>query len=116
MFGRPKQTTHDWARELRRVVEIGADHVSLYELTVKRGTPLHKAIKRGETRLPPNRHEFYEAAVAALEEAGYRQYEVSNFSLPGRECRHNQRYWACEDFIGVGPGERGKHIRGEKPG
>lgn len=105
VFGIPGQTWPEAAADLDAAVAAGPAHISLYDLTY---TPVFQA--RVEAVLGAHaplaaatfaeRH--YAEAVARLEDAGYRRYEVSNFALPGHECRHNQAYWRGEDYLGIG--------------
>jgi oxygen-independent coproporphyrinogen-3 oxidase len=106
IFAVPGQTEAQWRRDLARVVELGADHVSTYGLTYEKGTPLWKDRRRG--RVVPLGEEaelaLYAAAIDTLEAAGFEHYEISNFARPGRRCRHNQVYWANEAYFGFGMG------------
>jgi oxygen-independent coproporphyrinogen-3 oxidase len=101
VFGIPGQTWQTASEDIDSAVAAGPTHISLYDLTY---TPALRA--RLETDAPEKYVEFTETyfgeAVARLEAAGYRRYEVSNFALPGHECRHNQAYWRGEDYLGVG--------------
>jgi len=105
MFGLPGQSVGGLERDARLLCELGAGHVSLYELTLEHGTPLHDAVQAGTVSLPDDdeRADMYEAAAAALAKAGFVRYEVSNWALPGQECRHNQVYWEMGDWLAVGP-------------
>jgi oxygen-independent coproporphyrinogen-3 oxidase len=84
-----------WRRTLERVVAAGPTHISCYELTVEPGTPLHTQVRRGLVKPVEGVRSMrqHRIAVEVLERAGYAQYEVSNFALPGEECRHNLVYW-----------------------
>lgn len=111
ILGRQHQTFEDWTSELAEACCWGADHLSLYQLTVEPGTPFGERLKAGGLRGLPD-DEL--AAAMLLETAelcagfGYRQYEVSNFAKPGREGRHNLLYWRGGDYLGVGPGAHGR--------
>jgi oxygen-independent coproporphyrinogen-3 oxidase len=98
-----------WRRTLERVVAAGPTHISCYELTVEPGTPLHTRVRRGlvtpvEGARSMRQHRL---AVDLLERAGYAQYEVSNFALPGEECRHNLVYWHNGYYAAAGVGAHG---------
>ena len=105
VFGIPGQTWREAAADIDAAVAARPTHVSLYDLTY---TPAFQArvdaSLGAEARLAAatfaERH--YAEAVARLEAAGYHRYEVSNFALPGHECRHNQAYWRGEDYLGIG--------------
>jgi oxygen-independent coproporphyrinogen-3 oxidase len=105
VFGIPGQTWDDVAGDIDAAVAGRPTHISLYDLTY---TP-HFASHVARTAGPAARslasafaEEHFAEAVRRLEEAGYQRYEVSNFALPGHECRHNLAYWRGEDYLGVG--------------
>ena len=104
MFGIPGQTESSLLETLSYAVSLSAEHISLYNLILEEGTPLWR--KRAQLALPSENEEYgmYEAAIAYLADNGYAQYEISNFSRPGFECRHNLRYWHGEEYLGFGPG------------
>ncbi len=83
--------------------ELGADHVSAYLLKIEEGTPF--AARQAGMCLPDEDQcaALYLTACEALDRLGYRQYEISNFSAPGRESRHNLKYWTGQDYLGLGP-------------
>lgn len=102
--GLPGQTMEDWRRNLGEAVAMSPEHLSLYLLEVHAGTPLAEQIKGGR-RKPiddPLAAEMYEVMIDTLEAAGYRQYEISNFSRPGYESRHNTKYWRLDPVFGFG--------------
>lgn len=105
MFGLPGQTPRGIARDVQSLSDLGAGHLSLYELTLESGTPLQAAAERGSVRLPDDdeRADVYEAAAEALTGAGYGRYEISNWARPGDESIHNGVYWAMGDWLAVGP-------------
>jgi oxygen-independent coproporphyrinogen-3 oxidase len=98
-----------WRRTLERVVAAGPTHISCYELTVEPGTPLHTRVRRGLVRAVEGVRSMrqHRLAVDLLEGAGYGQYEVSNFALPGEECRHNLVYWHNGYYAAAGVGAHG---------
>ncbi len=98
-----------WRRTLERVVAAGPAHISCYELTVEPGTPLHTRVRRGLVTPVEGARSIrqHRIAVDVLERAGFRQYEVSNFSLPGAECRHNLVYWRNGYYAAAGVGAHG---------
>lgn len=104
LYGLPNGWGGNLRRDLERVLHLEPHHLSLYALTVHPGTPLGKAVRHGEIHLPDEDEvaEEYLEAVEILESEGYLQYEISNFSLPGYECRHNLAYWRREEYLGVG--------------
>lgn len=98
-----------WRTTLQRVVAAGPDHVSCYELTVEPGTPLHTSVRRGAVIPVDDGVALRQHAIAldVLQRAGYAQYEVSNFALPGAECRHNLAYWHNAYYLAAGVGAHG---------
>ena len=104
MFGIPGQTMNSLMKNLRYVTRLGVEHISLYNLKLEPGTPLFE--RRSELSFPDEDEEadMYLTAVEYLNSEGYPQYEISNFSLPGRYCRHNLKYWNCYEYLGFGPG------------
>ena len=115
IFGNPGQSVEDWRSDLSRAVTFLPDHISAYALSPEPGTPVHAAISRGESTLPPDEEiaGMYESARETLGAAGYRHYEISNFSRPGKECRHNRKYWEREGYLGLGPSAHGLLFPGE---
>ena len=85
-------------------VSIQVARLSCYGLKIEEGTPLDR--KKDALRIPDDdeQAEEYLATVELLEKAGYAQYEISNFARPGRESRHNLKYWTMQEYLGFGPG------------
>ena len=111
MLAVPGQAPADLAADLAWVTGVGPDHVSWYELEFKEGS----AIARGPHAAPDEdlAADLYEQAIAGLEAAGYRWYELANFARPGAECRHSLAYWHARDYLGLGVGAVST-IRGER--
>ncbi|MFN3740762.1 MAG: radical SAM family heme chaperone HemW [Thermodesulfovibrionales bacterium] len=106
IYGIPEQTLKDWQVNLSMIEDLKPDHVSVYELTVEEGTPLHQEILRGKLKKPPEGEivKMYEKAHRYLEDRGYTHYEVSNFAKVDRLCLHNLNYWKRGEYIGIGAG------------
>jgi oxygen-independent coproporphyrinogen III oxidase len=102
--GLPEQTLEAWARNLSEALALRPEHLSLYLLEVHEGTPLAEQISQGRYRQPdPDiAAEMYRLMVERTRAAGYEQYEISNFCLPGRESRHNLKYWTGVPYFGFG--------------
>jgi oxygen-independent coproporphyrinogen-3 oxidase len=98
--------------DIERLLTYHPGHVSLYALTLEAGTPLEKAVRQGNISLPSGdgADTLWLAGRDALERGGYAQYEVSNFSLPGKASLHNIRYWVMENWLGAGPAASGTLI------
>jgi len=119
IYGLPSQSKIDWADTLHRIIALRPDHISGYGLRIEEGTPLH--VFRDSPLIPSDddQADMYLFMVETLRDVGYRQYEVSNFALPGRESRHNLKYWNRDEYAGFGPsahsyigGLRYSYIRG----
>jgi len=104
MLGLPGQTMDDMRETLREALRLSPQHVSCYALIVEEGTPLARAISRGEMTLPSEDADrnMYELCRQTLREAGFEQYEISNFALPGHACRHNENCWQRAPYLGFG--------------
>ncbi|MFZ2224656.1 MAG: radical SAM family heme chaperone HemW [Candidatus Deferrimicrobium sp.] len=115
IFGNPGQREAEWQEDLDLAVTFLPDHVSAYALTPEPGTPIHGAIADGGIALPEDDAvaRMYEAARETLRAAGYRHYEISNFCRPGKECRHNLKYWRRDGYLGLGPSAHGLLFPGE---
>jgi putative oxygen-independent coproporphyrinogen III oxidase len=115
IFGTPGETDDDLRRSLDDVVALGVQHVSAYALIVEEGTRLARRISRGETPAPDDdvQADRYELVDQVLGEAGFEWYEISNWSRPGFECRHNLAYWEGTNWWGVGPGAH-SHVGGTR--
>jgi oxygen-independent coproporphyrinogen-3 oxidase len=114
IYGLPEPSSgmERWQDTLEQAIEMQPEHLSLYALTVEDGTKLAYDIDRGAVAAPDpdTQAEMYEWSARRLEEAGYSQYEISNWCLAGEECRHNLVYWRNGDWLGFGPGAH-SHLR-----
>ncbi len=106
MFGLPGQTMQHWHDTLKRALELHPDHFSLYSLIIEEGTPFHTWAAEGH--ITPGDEDLcadmYEYADELLQHAGYINYEISNWALPGHHSRHNLTYWQNLPYIGMGAG------------
>jgi oxygen-independent coproporphyrinogen-3 oxidase len=109
MYGTPYQTLDSWRHTLDETIRFAPEHVSLYALGLEDGTPLKDWVESGRVETPDDdlAADMYDLATEQLAAAGYAQYEISNWSMPGRECRHNLQYWRNHDYVGLGPGAHG---------
>ncbi|MCW5748188.1 MAG: coproporphyrinogen III oxidase [Alphaproteobacteria bacterium] len=110
IYARPGQTVAGWQAELDRALALARDHLSVYQLTVERGTRFWQDQARGLFALPDDDTQaaLFEATQVRLAAAGLPAYEISNHAAPGGACRHNLTYWRYEDYVGVGPGAHGR--------
>lgn len=105
IYGIPGQGMEPWLTTLREAVALNPDHLSCYQLTLEEGTPLAERCNRREIALPGEslQADFFLNTAERLEANGYNHYEVSNFARPGRESRHNRKYWDHTPYLGLGP-------------
>lgn len=114
IYGTPGETAASWDATLERALALQPDHISLYALTVERGTALSRAIAAGAPAPDEDdQADKYEAGVFRLSEQGFVRYEVSNFAQPGHADKYNLLTWAQSDYLGFGPGAHG-HVRGRR--
>lgn len=106
MFSIPNQTLQNWEETLEQVIQLHPEHISAYSLIVEPNTPFWEQYDRGELKLPEEAEDrqMYHVGREMLQGAGYQQYEISNFSLPHKECNHNIIYWQDEQYLGLGLG------------
>jgi len=111
IYARPGQTPGNWGDELARALDLGAEHISPYQLTIEAGTAFDRAVRRGRF-VPPDAEtgaELFETTQRVLEAAGFDAYEVSNHARgAAARSRHNLVYWQGHDYVGVGPGAHGR--------
>ena len=106
MYGVPGQTEQQWQGTLETALSLAPEHLSVYSLSLDDGSRLSHDARSGRVTLPDDDTVacMYHSAAQRLAASGYRHYEISNFCLPGRECRHNSNYWDRGEYLGFGPG------------
>ncbi len=115
IYARPGQTPESWSDELERALKLAGEHLSLYQLTIERGTRFFTDHAKGLLTLPDEDDSaaMFELTQKRLGEAGLAAYEISNHARPGAACRHNLIYWRYQDYVGIGPGAHGRFAEGE---
>ncbi|HJS84311.1 MAG TPA: radical SAM family heme chaperone HemW [Acetobacteraceae bacterium] len=110
IYARPGQDARGWREELRQALDLAADHLSLYQLTIEPGTRFETLHRRGEIVLPDpdTGAALYETSAEEAARFGLAAYEISNYARPGSESRHNLAYWRYQDYAGIGPGAHGR--------
>ena len=110
IYARPRQTVDAWRAELAEVLTFADDHLSLYQLTIEKGTPFWRLERDGAFALPDDdtARALYDLTQEMTAEAGFAAYEVSNHARDGDACRHNLVYWRYDDYVGIGPGAHGR--------
>lgn len=106
IFAAPGETLDVWRADLKAALDLRPDHLSTYGLTYERGAAFWGRLQRGQLRQADEELErtMYAEAIERLTAADFEHYEVSNFALPGRRCRHNEHYWAAREYYAAGPG------------
>ena len=104
IYGLPHQNMARWHENLSAAVSLSPEHLSCYGLKVEEGTPLYARRETAELPDDEMQADMYLHTVEFLEQAGYHQYEISNFARPGYESRHNLKYWTLGEYMGFGPG------------
>ena len=118
MFALPGQTDEEWLADVREAVSLAPDHLSTYCLTFEEDTKLWLKLSQGKVRRDvESEARLYTTTWETLAEAGYAQYEISNFARPGHACLHNLNTWRMQEWVGLGPsaasqyaGQRGTNI------
>lgn len=106
IYARPQQTLAQWQNELKQAIELGTDHLSLYQLTIESGTRFADLYKLGKIDMPDDDHarELYDATEEICAGYGLYNYEISNYAKAGEECRHNLLYWRYDEYAAIGAG------------
>jgi oxygen-independent coproporphyrinogen-3 oxidase len=109
MYALPNQSLDEWKETLQKVVMLNPTHISAYSLIIEEGTEFYELYEKQELKATDEELDIqmYRHAIRFLKEYGYNQYEISNYSKKGYECKHNIIYWKCEEYLGLGPGASG---------
>ncbi len=109
IYALPKQTMEDMKINVAKAIALGIPHMSLYSLILENHTVFMNRMRRGKLPLPKEdlEAEMFEYIIAELKKAGFEHYEISNFSKPGFESRHNLMYWDNAEYYGIGAGASG---------
>ncbi len=114
IYGRPNQTLKSWENELKEAINFGSPHISLYQLTIEKGTPFYKMHKNGEFILPSLdlSADLFELTSDILKSNNFGRYEISNYSKKGFASIHNLCYWHYDDYVGIGAGAHSRISNG----
>ncbi len=106
IYSRPEQNLTDWQHELTQALTLADDHISLYQLTIEKGTKFFSMYRNGAFKMPHDdlSNEFYFLTDKILLEHGFQSYEISNYSKNKAWSKHNMCYWEYDDYLGIGPG------------
>ena len=102
MLGIPSQTLDSLRASANQVINLAAEHISIYSLQLEEGTPLYRMRERYSLADDDAAADMYELVVKMMKDAGYRHYEISNFARGGRESKHNSKYWRLDEYLGLG--------------
>lgn len=110
IYARPNQTAAAWREELSRALKEGAEHLSVYQLTIEPETPFEALFRKGSLKIPDHEQgrALWDVTQELCARAGLPAYEISNHARAGAECRHNLVYWRYGEYAGVGPGAHGR--------
>ena len=117
IYARPNQTLKQWQEELTEALAFANSHLSLYQLTLEKGTAFYTQAESGRLNLPEEQlaSDFYELTQEITADAGLPAYEISNHARPGQESRHNLIYWRGQEYGALGPGAHGRlHISSDQ--
>lgn len=106
IYARPKQTLESWSQELSQAIDFGTKHLSLYQLTIEKGTKFFADFQQKKFTLPDEElsAQFYEMTSQITADAGFENYEISNYAKKNYQSRHNLVYWQGGDYLGIGAG------------
>ena len=104
IFALPNQSLNDWEETLKTICKMNPEHISAYSLIIEEGTVFYNLYEKDKLNMPSEELErnMYNLGKEILKNNGYNQYEISNYTLEGKECRHNLKYWNMDEWIGVG--------------
>lgn len=110
IYARMGQSTKEWQQELEYAIELANGHLSLYQLTIEKGTPFYGQWRQGKLNIPNEdvSAEMYELTNDICENNNYPAYEISNYATTGEQSRHNMTYWQYDDYLGIGAGAHGR--------
>jgi putative oxygen-independent coproporphyrinogen III oxidase len=110
IYARPGQGLDAWKEELEEALVFKPSHLSLYQLTIEKGTAFYTAYQAGRFMMPSDDEAavLYDYTLERLRAEGLHRYEISNYAKAGEESKHNLVYWRYDDYLGIGPGAHGR--------
>ena len=111
IYGRQFQNLSEWEKELEFALSLESQHLSLYQLTIEKGTAFKNLYNAGKLEGLPSQElsrSFFITTNKLCKKKNFNSYEISNFAKNKFECVHNLNYWRCGNFIGIGPGAHGR--------
>ncbi|AQS42367.1 MAG: Oxygen-independent coproporphyrinogen III oxidase [Candidatus Tokpelaia hoelldobleri] len=118
IYARPGQAEAAWRQELNAAIDLAADHLSLYQLTIEEGTAFHRLYAAGRLQLPEPElaAALYDMTQDVTQARGLPAYEISNHAQAGAQSQHNLLYWRYQQYAGIGPGAHGRFLEAENHG
>ncbi len=106
IYSRPNQNLKEWEAELKEAIKLSPNHLSLYQLTIEKGTKFYAMHKNKEFNIPKDNvaADLYDLTNDITAKYGLELYEISNYAKKGQECKHNLAYWQSQDYLGIGAG------------
>ena len=117
MYCLPDQKIEDWLEELKYALSFNTKHLSVYQLTIEKGTNFYQSFMKKEFLMPNEdlSYDFFTKTHELMAKNGFNNYEISNFAKPDFECRHNLNYWQGVDYLGIGAGAHSRlYLKDEK--
>lgn len=110
IYALPEQKLSDWEKQLLKALKYAGKHLSLYQLTIEKGTKFYSLHKKSKFKIPEEElaRDFYLLTQNIMNQHNLPAYEISNHASLGEECRHNLVYWKYGDFLGIGPGSHSR--------
>jgi len=116
IYARPEQEEKDWRQELEYAIDLAADHLSLYQLTIEEGTSFHRQYRRGQLSMLSGERAaaLYDMTQEITQNRGLPAYEISNHAASGAQSQHNLLYWRYGEYAGFGPGAHGRFVEADQ--
>ncbi len=110
IYSLPNQDLNHWQEDLEQAVKLAKYHISLYQLTIEKGTKFYSQYQNKEFKMPDEEKsaDFFEFTHNFMQNNSFENYEISNFCKDGFESKHNMQYWLYQDYLGIGPGAHGR--------
>ncbi len=104
MYALPNQTSHTLLKSIKKIIGLNPEHISCYGLKIEEGTPFYEMLLKGQIKEKSDDEyaDMYALICSEFENNGYKQYELSNFSIDGKMSKHNLKYWLGKEYIGLG--------------
>ncbi len=105
IYGLPNSSLKDWKSNIKKALKLNPEHISAYNLTIEKGTPLAHSVAKGRVNIPSDEEIVmqHNTLVSSLNTAGFEHYETSNFAKKGYRSQHNSSYWKGTHYVGFGP-------------